>query len=57
MVLIHRKVTNAIIMFQCKTYLSTDLVLITKLVCLLVEVDMFSAFPYYGSAKKNNTKL
>ena len=23
------------------------------LVCLLVEVDMFSVFPYYGLAKKN----
>ena len=30
---------------QCKTYLNTDLVLITMLECLLVESDMFSIFP------------
>ena len=33
-------------MFRCKTYLNTCLVWITMLVRLLVEVDMFSVFPY-----------
>ena len=37
-------------MFQCKTYLNTDLVKIKMLVCLLVEVEMLSAFPCYGLA-------
>ena len=45
MALIHPKVKYTIIMFQCKTYLNTDLVWITMLVCLLVEVDMFSISP------------
>ena len=56
MALIHRNVKNTIIMFQCKTYLNTCLVLIILLVRLLVEVDMFSVFPYYGleKEKKNN---
>ena len=48
MALIHRNVQNTIIMFQCKTCLNTCLVLIIMLVLLLVEVDMFSVFPYYG---------
>ena len=39
-------------MFQCRTYLNIYLVQITMPVCLLVEVDMFSAFPYYGLANK-----
>ena len=39
-------------MFQCKSYLNTCLVCITMLVRLLVKVDMFSVFPYYGLAKK-----
>ena len=39
-------------MFQCKAYLNTDLVWMTMLVCLSVEVDMFSAFPYYVLANK-----
>ena len=47
MALIHRNVKNTIIMFQCKTYLNTCLVNIIMLVRLLVEVDMFSVFPYY----------
>ena len=51
--LIHLNVKNTIIMFQCKTYLNTSLVCITILVCLLVEVDMFSVIPFYGLAKKN----
>ena len=34
-----------IIMFQCKIYLNTDLVLITMLVCLSVEFVMLSAYP------------
>ena len=46
MALIHQNVKNTIIMFRCKTYLNTCLVLITMLVRLLVEVDMFSVFPY-----------
>ena len=56
MALIHRNVKNIIIMFQCKTYLNTCLVWIIMLVRLLVEVDMFSIFPYYGleKEKKNN---
>ena len=51
MALIHRNVKNTIIMFQCKTYVNTCLVLIIMLVRLLVEVDMFSVFPYYGLKK------
>ena len=39
-------------MFQCKTYLNTCLVWIIMLVRLLVEVDMYSVFPYYGSEKE-----
>ena len=39
-------------MFQCKTYLNTCLVWITMPVRLLVEVDMFSVFPYYGLEKE-----
>ena len=39
-------------MFQCKPNWNTDLVWITMLVCLLVKVDMFSAFPCYGLANK-----
>ena len=56
MALIHRNVKNTIIMFQCKTNLNTCLVWIIMLVRLLVEVDMFSVFPYYGleKEKKNN---
>ena len=42
-------------MFQCKTYLHTYLVRITMLVRLMIEVDMFSVFPYYGLEKENNT--
>ena len=52
MALIHRNVKNTIIMFQCKTYLNTCLVCIIALVRLLVEVNMFSVFPYYGFEKK-----
>ena len=52
MFLIHQNVKYAIIMFQCKTYLNTDLFWITNLVCSEAEVDMFSAFPYYGLANK-----
>ena len=55
MALIHRNVKNTIIMFQCKTYLNTCLVLIIMLVCLLVEVDMFSVFPYYELEKEKKT--
>ena len=54
MALIHRNVKNTIIMFQCKTYLNTCLVWIIMLVRLLVEVDMFSVFPYYGLEKEKN---
>ena len=50
--LIHQNVKNTIIMFQSKTYLNTCLVWIIMLVCLLVEVDMFSVFPYYGLEKE-----
>ena len=39
-------------MFQCRTYLNTCLVWITMLVPLLVEVDMFSVFPYNGLEKE-----
>ena len=53
MALIHRNVKNTIIMFQCKTYLNTCLVWIIMLVRLMVEVDMFSVFPYYGLEKKS----
>ena len=52
MALFHRNVKNTIIMFQCKTYLNTCLVWIIMLVRLLVEVDMFSVFPYYGLEKE-----
>ena len=52
MALIHRNVNNTIIMFQCKTYLNTSLVWITMLVRLLVEVDMFSVFPFYWLEKE-----
>ena len=52
MVLIHRNVKNTIIVFQCKTNLNTCLVLIIMLVRLLVEVDMFSIFTYYGLEKE-----
>ena len=51
MVLLHRKVKYTIIMFQSKTYLNTDSVWITILVCVLVDVDM-SFFNYYGLANK-----
>ena len=57
MALIHRNVKNTIIMFQCKTYLNICLVLIIMLVRLLVEVDMFSVFPYYGLEKEKNNIL
>ena len=40
-------------MFQCKTYLNTCLVWTTMLVCLLVEVDMFSVFPIKDWQRKN----
>ena len=52
MALIHRNVKNTIIMFQRKTYLNTCLVWIIMLVRLLVEVDMFCVFPYYGLEKE-----
>ena len=39
-------------MFHCKIYLKNNLVWITMLVCLLVEVEMFSDFPCYGLANK-----
>ena len=52
MALIHWNVKDTIIMFQCKTYLNTCLVWIIMLVRLLVEVDMFSVFPYYGLEKE-----
>ena len=39
-------------MFQSKTYLNTDLVWITMLVCLLVDVEMFIVFHYYRLANK-----
>ena len=55
MALFHRDVKNTIIMFQCKTYLNTCLVRINRLVRLLVEVDMFSGFPYYGLEKEKKT--
>ena len=42
-------------MFQCKTYLNNCLVWITMLVRLLVEVDMFSVFPYYWLEKEKIT--
>ena len=57
MVLIHRNVKNTIIMFQCETYLNTCLVWIIMLVRLLVEVDMFSVFPYYGLEKEKKNIL
>ena len=43
-------------MFQCKTYLNTCLVRITMLVRLMIEVDMFSVFPYYGLEKEKKTQ-
>ena len=57
MALIHQNVKNTIIMFQCKTYSNTCLVWIIKLVRLLVEVDMFSVFPYYGLEKKRKSLI
>ena len=42
-------------MFQCQTYLNTWLVWIIMLVRLLVEVDMFSVFPYYRLEKEKKT--
>ena len=57
MALIHGNVKTTIIMFQCKTYLNTCLVWIIMLVRLLVEVDMFSVFPYYGLEKEKNIIL
>ena len=39
-------------MFEFKTYLNTCLVLITMLVRLLVEVDMFSVFPIMDWKRK-----
>ena len=56
MALIHRNVKNTIIMFQCKTFLNTCLVWIIMQVRLLVEVDMFSVFPYYGLEKEKKTQ-
>ena len=52
MVLIHRNVKYTIIMFLCNAYLNTDLIRMATLVCLSIEVDMFSAFPYYVLANK-----
>ena len=52
MALIHRNVKNTIIMFQWKTYLNNCLVYIIMLVRLLVEVDMFSVFPYFWLEKE-----
>ena len=57
MALIHRNVKNTTIMFQCKTYLNTCLVWIIMLVRLLVEVDMFDVFPYYGLEKEKNNNI
>ena len=54
---IHRNVKNTIIMFQCKTYLNTCLFWIIMLVRLLVEVDMFSVFPYYGLEKEKENNI
>ena len=56
MALIHRNVKNTIIMVQGKTYLNTCLVRITMLVRLLVEVDVFSVFPYYLLEKEKKKK-
>ena len=39
-------------MFPCKTYLNTCLDGIIMLVRLLVEIDMFSVFPYYELEKE-----
>ena len=55
MTLIHRNVNNSIIMFQCKIYLNICLVCIIMLVRLLVEVAMFSVFPYYELEKEKKT--
>ena len=44
-------------MFQCKTYLNTCLVWITMLERLLVEVDRFSVFPYYGLEKEKKINI
>ena len=55
MALIHQNVKNTIIMFLCKTYLNVCLVWITMLVRLLVEVDMFSVFPYNWLEKEKKT--
>ena len=48
---------NKIIMFQCKTYLNTCLIWIFMLVRLLVEVGIFSVFPYYRLEKEKNNIL
>ena len=42
-------------MLQCKTYLYTCLVWIIMLVRLLVEVDVFSVFPYNGLENEKRT--
>ena len=55
MAIIHRNLKNTIIMSQCKTYLNTCLVWIIMLVRILVEVDMFTVFPYYGLEKEKKT--
>ena len=52
---IHGNVKNTMIMLQCKTYLNTCLGWIIMLVRLLVEVDMFSVFPYFGLEKEKKT--
>ena len=57
MALIHRNEKNTIIMFQYKTYLNTGLVWIIMLVRILVEVDMFSVFPYYGLEKEKKKTI
>ena len=57
MALIHQNVKNTLIIFLCKTYLNTCLVLITMLVRLLVEVDMFSVFPITDWKKTKNNIL
>ena len=49
---ISSKVKYTISMFQCKTNLITDTVWITMLLCLFVEDDTFSIFPFYGLANK-----
>ena len=44
-------------MLQSKTYLKTGLDLITMLVCLLVEIDLFNDLFYYGLANKKHLTL